>query len=283
MKGLSRQVLEIDLSKRTSAYRAWAELGDLLGGLGVGLGLVQQFKEVDPAVFSIGPLNGFFPFVSKFSLLSWQADSLIESYVSGRFALMMRFSNVDGLVIHGLAARPVFVSIDAEGSVVFYDFEKEADHFYQGGPPGRRSFIVFNERESLADGHFLFEARVGRKLFLNNLRGLSLASGRTLEILKEKEYLFLYQEIMNRGRELEVSYSDKFSCGGCPAGCDYSAQTEERPELVFSHCLVSCGFAAKIYEDLPLVFSCLNSLGYAYRHEELELIPERIKYLKDSF
>lgn len=283
MQGYSRQVLDIDLEKRSFGLSSFADLGELLGGLGVGLQLVSQFKNFLPTVFSVGPLNGCFPFAAKFCCLSLLPGGLVESYISGRFALMMRFANLDSLLIRGIASRPLFLSIYPGGVVEFVEAEVMAESFSKAGVAGRRSFLTFADQESFSDDYFIFDQRVGRKLYLSNLRGIVLSAGLPVKIAKEKEYHDLYQQILARGGELEVAYGDQFSCGGCPAGCNFSREVEERFELTLSHCLVACGFARRIYEEIPLVFSCLNSLGFPYKHEDLETLPQKIAYLKASF
>ncbi len=255
-------------------------MGELLGGLGIGLELVRQYQASSPTVFSIGPLNGYFPFASKFSLLSLGSEKLYEAYVGGRFALMMRFANVDSLVVSGTSAQPVYLTIYPSGLAEFMEAKRGEATFLKTGVVGRRSFLTFSSQQSLADAYFSFPEGVGRRLYLSNLLGIMISGGVSYEIDKEKEYREVYREVLEKGNQLEVVYSDKFSCGGCPAGCDYSQKVEERPELILSHCLVTCGFANKIYESVPGVFSCLSSLGYSYRHEDLEIIGKKVSYLK---
>ena len=46
---------------------------------------------------------------------------------------------------------------------------------------------------------------------------------------------------------------------------------------VLLNSLVACQFADKIYTDIGVVFSCLNTLGYEYTHEDIENLPELIE------
>lgn len=280
MSNFSRQVLTIDLDQRQSSYSSFADLGHLLGGLGIGLELLRQNQEASPTVFSIGPLNGFFPFASKMSCLSLFPGKVIEAYLSGRTSLMMRFAGIDAIVIKGTSTTPLYVSVYPGGVVDFLEAGTSPETFLKSGIMGRRSFLFFSGNESLANNYFDIEPEVGRKLFLNNLAGLSISGDAALPILKEKHYKELYLEILSRGGEIDVPYDGKTSCGGCPAGCEFSKLSEQKYELVLSHCLVTCGFSSRIYENVPLVFSCLNALGLPYKHEDLEALPDRIKYIR---
>lgn len=283
MPNYSRQVLHIDLSKQSASLGSFADLGKLLGGLGIGLDLLSQFREQSPTVFSIGPLNGYFPFVSKVCALSLISGKVVESYLSGRVSLMMRFAGIDSLVITGVSATPLYLSIYPGGVVDFLNSPSAAGDFLKSGIAGRRTFLTFSNNRSLSDDYFDIETEIGRKLYLTNLLGFTISGDSALPIARESDYRELYLDLMGKGNLLRVPYDGNMSCGGCPAGCDFSKLEEQEFELVLSHSLVACGFAGPIYEDIPLIFSCLNSLGLPYRHEDLESLPERIKYLKESF
>lgn len=280
MSNYSRKVLAIDLTEKKASLSSFADLGHLLGGLGIGLELLHQFKESNPTVFSIGPLNGFFPFASKVCALSLLPDKVLESYLSGRSSLIMRFAGIDALVITGTAPAPLYVSIYPGGVVDFIEGDLGQEQFTKSGIMGRRSLLTFASQGSLSDNYFNINDEIGRRLYLSNLHGIAISGDTSLPLAKENEYKELYLEILAKGSQLDVPYDGRLSCGGCPAGCDFSEYEEQKPELVLSHCLVTCGFAGKIYESIPLVFSCLNSLGLPYRHEDLEALPDRIKYIR---
>lgn len=280
MSNYSRKVLVIDLTEKKASLSSFADLGHLLGGLGIGLELLHQFKESGPTVFSIGPLNGFFPFASKVCALSFLPDKILESYLSGRSSLIMRFAGTDALVITGTASAPLYVSIYPGGVVDFIEGESGQEQFAKSGIMGRRSLLTFASQGSLSDNFFNINDEIGRRLYLNNLHGIAISGDTSLPLVKENEYKELYLEILSKGSQLDVPYGGRLSCGGCPAGCDFSEYEEQKPELVLSHCLVTCGFAGKAYENIPLIFSCLNSLGLPYRHEDLEALPDRIKYIR---
>lgn len=280
MISYSRQVLHIDLTKHKSSFGAFADLGRLLGGLGTGLVLLRQFKDQNPTIFSIGPLNGYFPFVSKVCLLSLVSDKVFESYLSGRAGLMMKFSGIDCLVITGTSPTPVYISVYPGGVVEYFDGEGALESFSKSGISGQRTSLTFGHGQSSSDNYFQIEAEIGRKLYLSNLLGLTISGDDSLTLYKMSDYEDLYSDIISKGNMLKVPYDGKLSCGGCPAGCDFSQFVEQEFDLVLSHCLVACGFASPIYESIPLVFSCLNSLGLPYKHEDLESLVDRVNHLR---
>ena len=282
MVTFSPPVLDIDLEKRVASFDTYPDLTPLLGGLATGLELLRQHKENCLAVLSVGPLNGFFPFVSKFCALSIFPEGPREYYIGGRFALIMKFANIDSLIVRGVASEPLTLSVEPSGRVEFSP-DLQEEEFLKIGVAGRRSFITFGNDESLVDNYFIFDQAIGRKLYMGNLRRFLISASSSLKVGKPDEYKDIYSEILKKGSELEVSYSDRSSCGLCPAGCSFSKETEERLELVYSHCLVACGFASRIYENIPRIFSCLNSIGFPYKHEDLESLPEKIRYLRTHF
>ncbi|GKT33720.1 hypothetical protein ADUPG1_002602, partial [Aduncisulcus paluster] len=90
---------------------------DLGSGKVIGLGalLFDKYGHVDrpwddpdqPLIFSIGPLTGLFPLMSKTvcSFKSPYHDQFAESHAGGRSALAIRFADFDALVIKGRAPR----------------------------------------------------------------------------------------------------------------------------------------------------------------------------------
>lgn len=277
------RVLEINLNRGQARFHSFVDLDRLLGGVGLALQLIKRDLSEPQVVLSTGPLNGFFPFASKYCCLSYEKKELTEFYGSGRLSFMMKFARIDAVVIYGTAPRPTWISV-GEGGVNFYtDNETGRLSFEQESPPAKRSILSFSSDQSRADNYFAFRPSVGRQLYLSNLLGLSVSADQPVSVSWRSEYQELYREILNRGRELEVAYAQRPSCAGCPAGCDLSIEIEERPELTLSHCLVACGFAKGIYESEATVFACLNSLGYRYKHEDLELVVPKVERIRQSF
>jgi len=94
------------------------------------------------------------------------------------------------------------------------------------------------------------------------------------------EYSGLYARILEKGLQenpfLEVG--NRPSCSGCPLGCEKS-RVGEVSGNVLVHSLVACDHMSNLYSDLGIVFSCLNVLGYDYKHEDLEQIPKLVERL----
>jgi aldehyde:ferredoxin oxidoreductase len=69
--------------------------------------------EEQPLIFTIGPLTGYFPLMSKMvcSFKSNYHGEYTESHAGGRAALALRFCGLDGVVINGKAHRLSCLSI----------------------------------------------------------------------------------------------------------------------------------------------------------------------------
>ncbi|MFZ5906689.1 MAG: aldehyde ferredoxin oxidoreductase N-terminal domain-containing protein [Nitrospirota bacterium] len=66
-----------------------------------------------PLIFTIGPLTGYFPLMSK-TVCAFKSPfhgQYAESHGGGRSALALRFADLDALVITGKAAKPVCVAV----------------------------------------------------------------------------------------------------------------------------------------------------------------------------
>jgi aldehyde:ferredoxin oxidoreductase len=84
------------------------------GGSGLAALLFNKYGRVDspwndpvqPLIFTIGPLTGYFPLMSKTvcAFKSPYHDQYAESHGGGRSALSLRFADLDALVVTGRAA-----------------------------------------------------------------------------------------------------------------------------------------------------------------------------------
>jgi len=92
-----------------------------VGGSGLAALLFSKYGQTDkpwndpeqPLIFTIGPLTGYFPLMSKTvcSFKSPYHDQYAESHAGGRSALSLRFADLDALVITGKANKPSCLSI----------------------------------------------------------------------------------------------------------------------------------------------------------------------------
>ena len=94
---------------------------EVAGGSGLAALLYSQYGQPklpwhdpsQPLIFTIGPLSGYFPLMSKVvcSFKSSYHNQYTESHGGGRAALSLFFANLDGLVIVGKAKRLACLSI----------------------------------------------------------------------------------------------------------------------------------------------------------------------------
>ncbi|MBM4284122.1 MAG: aldehyde ferredoxin oxidoreductase [Deltaproteobacteria bacterium] len=89
---------------------------EVAGGSGLGALLFAKYGRIDkpwddpeqPVIFTIGPLTGYFPLMSKTvaAFKSPYHDQYAESHAGGRSALALKFADLDALVLTGKAPRP---------------------------------------------------------------------------------------------------------------------------------------------------------------------------------
>ncbi len=266
----NKKVLCIDLASSASSVKTFPDLVSYLGGVGLGLKLYQMYVGRDPVVFSVGPLNGFFPFVSKTSVVL-NADGVVEDiYLGGALSFRLRFAGLDAIVFLGKSKEPVTI-----------DLLDEAVSFVGGfidvgslGLPGRKCILAPSSGEGLLlDGYFITPDDIlGKKFAQKNLHGVAITGTGTFKVRRLKSYTELYKKILNEKNNLGITEGIAPSCSGCPLGCA-SSKFSELGGNILSHCLVACKYAEHLYSDASIVFSCLNVLGYDYTHEDLEKVP----------
>lgn len=279
--GKSRTVLHLDLRRKATEIKVYADTFEYIGGLGLALKLMSTMKEQNPVIFSVGPLNNSFPFASKACCLFYDAKGqLVENYIGGALGLTLSLTTYDALVISGRSPEPTVLSL-SESKVEMIGFGKT--EISSLSLPGHSSCVIFSQGAALADDYFEVDPRLGARFWGGNLRALITNAYRSQKIEKPEEHTRLYHEILSRGRDLTVSYSNFPSCAGCPAGCAQSWQSSSDLSLTLPYCLVACGFAAKIFTSVPMVFSCLSSLGLGYSHEILEDISVKINQMRDIY
>ncbi|MGX9365758.1 aldehyde ferredoxin oxidoreductase N-terminal domain-containing protein [Desulfoplanes sp. PS50] len=106
-------VLHVDLTTQTSHVLAIPGRNTWIGGCGLAALLFERFALMDepayhpdqPLVFTIGPLTGFYPLMSKCVLgfMSPYHDQYAETHAGGRLALALRFAGYEALVVTGQA------------------------------------------------------------------------------------------------------------------------------------------------------------------------------------
>jgi aldehyde:ferredoxin oxidoreductase len=155
--GFHGRLLDIDLSSGRISYRDLEEsrLRLFLGGIGLGASLlydyasaeVDPFSPTNPLIFASAPLVGTgltttakFAVVTKSPLTGFIADSLSSSH----FALELKRTGLDGIVITGQAASLVYLFISETGVEI-----KEAERLRRKSP-GETEAAIRSELSSSA-------------------------------------------------------------------------------------------------------------------------------------
>jgi aldehyde:ferredoxin oxidoreductase len=115
------RILTVDLSAARGRVVTLDGRDQAAGGSGLAALLYSKYGHTDepwddpdqPLIFTIGPLTGYFPLMSKTvcGFKSPYHDQYAESHAGGRSALSLRFADLDALVVTGKASRPSCLSI----------------------------------------------------------------------------------------------------------------------------------------------------------------------------
>ncbi len=269
----AKKILEINLSKKEYGVKSVHELNAYIGGVGLGLKLMEMYYDKDPLIFAVGPLNGLFPFVSKTAVII-NNDGVVEDiYLGGNLSLRVRYAGIDAIVIYGKFEERGIVDI-LNSEVTFRQGIEDIDSL---GLPGKRSVIRQEGNKLVLGGYFNAPEYFLEKEFAKrNIEGVVVTGTEIINVEDFAKYEELYHKILLRKPELSVLEGSYPSCANCPMGCGKS-KTGEIGGNVLLHSLVACQYADKIYTDVGVVFSCLNVLGYDYTHEDIESLPSLIE------
>jgi aldehyde:ferredoxin oxidoreductase len=150
--GFHGRLLHIDLTTRKYSCRDLEEprLQAFLGGIGLGTSLlydfappgVEPFSPDNPLILTSAPLVGTgltttakFAVVTKSPLTGLIADSLSSSF----FALELKYTGLDALVITGQASSPVYISISDQ------EIEIRAGEHLWGKSPRETEVLIRSE------------------------------------------------------------------------------------------------------------------------------------------
>lgn len=265
----SKKVLFINLDEKTSEVKTFPDLHKYIGGVALGLRLYELHKDQDPVIFSVGPLNGMFPYVSKTSVVFNLEGVMEDIYFGGYLSTRIKFADIDSIVIYGKSSKPSIVDLNND-SVSFEPGDADTGCL---GLPGKRSCLSFQDKTLVLDDYFTVPNNLlEQKFYKKRLMGLTITGTCTFTPKNLTKYEDLYKELMGRTLDLKVEKGFFPSCSGCPMGCAKS-NVGEIGGNVLAHSLVACEFAEDIYTDVGTVFSCLNILGYDYTHEDIENLP----------
>lgn len=117
------RVLVFDLSTGQGSIKNLDGRDGFAGGSGLAAMLFHKYglfekpwdDPAQPLIFTIGPLTGYFPLMSKTvcAFKSPYHGQYAESHAGGRSALALRFADYDALVITGRAAKPSCLAVGA--------------------------------------------------------------------------------------------------------------------------------------------------------------------------
>lgn len=227
-KAVPLMIMDADLNEGVCRLHRREDLRDKVGGSGLAAALFQEyglpgedaFAPEQPLIFTIGPLTGYFPLMSKVVLgfKSPYSDDYVESHAGGRLALAMRFAGIDALVIRGRATTPVYMVVgDKQFSC------KEAGHLWgmdagttartiRGSEPkgrGQRSILRIGPAgENLVKyacinvDTFRHFGRLGAGAVMGskNLKAIMISGERSFS-LPDTNYRKVYREIYKRVTE----------------------------------------------------------------------------------
>src|SRR5512136_663316 len=229
------RVLKVDLFTGRGQIEEIDGRDTCAGGSGLAAHLFSKLGFSDrswedpeqPLIFTIGPLTGYFPLMSKVvcAFKSPYHDQFAESHGGGRSALSLRFADLDALVITGKARRPsclVVGSRTLEVKDVHYLWGKSVQRTGQmlrrmAGGSGHRSILRIGpageNRSAMAcinvDTYRHF-GRLGGGAVMGakNLKAIVIVGDESFDLPTGKEYAPLFHKIY--GQLTETSMMDKY-------------------------------------------------------------------------
>ena len=235
------RILKVDLDKGRGKILTLDGRDQFAGGSGLAALLFNEYGYSDrpwddadqPLIFTIGPLTGYFPLMSKTvcGFKSPYHDQYAESHAGGRSALSLRFADVDGLVITGKAAKPSCLLIGSrqlELKDVHYMWGMEVD---QAGKLLRRMSTGSGHRSIMRIGpageigsamacinvdtyrHF---GRLGggAVMGVKNLKAIVIQGDGVFDLPEGKEYSDLFKEVYQQLTTTDMM--DKYHNLGTP-------------------------------------------------------------------
>jgi aldehyde:ferredoxin oxidoreductase len=231
-------VLHVNLTTGTSHVLAVPGRNTWIGGCGLAALLFERFALVDepadhpdqPLVFTIGPLTGFYPLMSKCVLgfMSPYHDQYAETHAGGRLALALRFAGYEALVVTGQAntlsclqvsTRKVRVhdvhfmkgmDIFATGKLLRTMYREHSGHrsILRIGPAGENgcAFAAINVDTYRHFGRLGAGGVMGTK----NLKAIIVSGNTGFDLSRFREYPKVYKEIFQAATtsELMSKYHD---------------------------------------------------------------------------
>ncbi|HET6490987.1 MAG TPA: aldehyde ferredoxin oxidoreductase N-terminal domain-containing protein [Syntrophales bacterium] len=219
------RVLVVDLGTGRGSVVTVDGRDRVVGGSGLAALLFNKYGRVDipwndpvqPLIFTIGPLTGYFPLMSKTvcAFKSPYHDQYAESHGGGRSAFALRFADLDALVVTGRATRPSCIAVGSRNLEVkevhylwgrdLYTTGKMLRSMFKGA--GHRSILRIGqagENGSAMAGinvdsyrHF---GRLGGGAVMGskNLKGIVINGDGSFPLNGSKEYPKLFQDVYTK-------------------------------------------------------------------------------------
>jgi len=236
------RILIMDLTTARGRVERLERQDRVVGGSGLAALLFNKYGYTDrswddpdhPLIFTIGPLTGYFPLMSKTvcAFKSPYHNQYAESHAGGRSALCLRFADLDGLVIKGKAKCPSCLSIGSR------HLELKDVHYMRGmdirvagkllrkmfGTSGHRSILRIGPAGETGSAfacingdtyrHF---GRLGSGAVMEakNLKGIVIQGDGSFDLPEGKKYPKLFQEVHRLLTATDMM--DKYHNLGTPA------------------------------------------------------------------
>ncbi len=228
-------ILEINLDDLSfDIYKDDTVFENYLGGIGVGMELLRKHlkKGIDPlspdntVIFSLGPLNSFFPVASKTCAVfkSPLTGNLGETYAGGRLSTAMRFNDLGAVILKGKAENPIYL-VSHENEVKFYNalplrymYPNTAGRIIREKirRPGNRSVITIGpagERlipyacATVDRTRHFGRMGLGAVLGSKNIKGIAIIGDKPISLdanTEYKEYRKMFREVYKKVTETDL-------------------------------------------------------------------------------
>lgn len=223
--------MTINLSSRDVLIEDREDLTGYLGGVALATQLLREhvmvekssLEEMQPIIFTKGPLNTIFPAVTKTCSMfkSPLTEELGESYGGLRTALAMGMAGLDGIVIFGKAKEPVYIHIDGEkaemkdAKPLWYQNTDETTRLLheQVGRPGLRSILAIGEGginqvrfANVTVDTYRHFGRLGLGCLMGskNLKAIVIEGEKSQPVEDPKSYRSLYREVYKKVTKTDV-------------------------------------------------------------------------------
>jgi aldehyde:ferredoxin oxidoreductase len=215
MYGWMGRIVMVDLGRRT---REIVEVGDetrrrYLGGRGLGVKLyadlcpvpIDPFADENALVFMTGPLTGTLMTSGRYQVVSRSplTGTICDSSSGGQFGAALKAAGLDGLIIRGRAAKPVYLSVhdgevDIRPAESFWGLDtQQTQKAIQAELPGKASVAcigpagenrvlfaaIMNDRDRAAG-----RGGLGAVMGAKNLKAVAASGSRPVEIADPAGY-----------------------------------------------------------------------------------------------